>query len=67
MKMLAMVARAAHENGISAGICGELAADTSVTHALIHMGFDKLSVSPSFILPLRKAIREMTKGVAAND
>jgi len=59
MKMLAIIASAAQKAGISAGICGELAADTTVTNALINMGFDKLSVSPAHTLALRKAIREI--------
>ena len=59
MKMLNMIAAAASNAGISAGICGELAADIKVTKALIDMGFDKLSVSPVCTLTLRKLIREI--------
>jgi len=59
MKMLEMVARAACSAGISVGICGELAADLSITEALVNMGFDKLSVSPGHILGLREAIRNI--------
>ena len=59
MKMLETIAHAACANGISAGICGELAADLSVTEALIKQGFDKLSVSPSFTLGLREKIRSV--------
>jgi len=59
IKMLEMVANAAKENNISAGICGELASDLSVTKTLIRQGFDKLSVSPIHTLKLREAIREM--------
>ena len=40
------------------GICGELGADTAMTSQLIAMGIDELSVSPSRILPVRKAIME---------
>ena len=46
----------AHKEGIWAGICGELAADESLTHEFIKMGVDELSVSPAKLLNLRKAI-----------
>ena len=59
VKLLAMIAVSAHKAGIWAGICGELAADPEMTASLVSMGYDELSVSPSFILGLRKRIREM--------
>ncbi|MCL2376879.1 MAG: phosphoenolpyruvate--protein phosphotransferase [Defluviitaleaceae bacterium] len=59
MRMLGAIATAARNTGISAGICGEMAADTKVTKTLIDMGFDKLSVSPAYTLALRKVIREI--------
>ena len=59
MKMLKIIASAAQKAGISAGICGELAADINITNALIGMGYDKLSVSPAHTLMLRKVIREI--------
>ena len=46
----------AHKEGIWAGICGELAADESLTKTFIEMGVDELSVSPAKLLNLRKAI-----------
>ena len=48
----------AHANGKWVGICGELASDLSLTEEFLKMGIDELSVSPSFVLPLRKKIRE---------
>ncbi|MDR2767321.1 MAG: hypothetical protein LBB82_03230 [Treponema sp.] len=42
-----------------AGICGELAADSEMTPRFIEWGYDELSVSPAFILGLRKRIREL--------
>ena len=59
IKLLAMIADSAHKAGIWAGICGELASDPEMTKTLIEMGYDELSVSPSFILGMRKRIREM--------
>lgn len=59
IKMLEMIANAANKNGISAGICGELASDTTMTETLIKQGFDKLSVSPSHTLLIRAMVRKM--------
>ncbi len=58
MRLLAMVAENAHKAGIWAGICGELAADLSLTDTFLKMGYDELSVSPSRILELRKKVIE---------
>lgn len=60
LRMLKMVADSAHSNGIWAGICGELAADLSLTQTFLEMGYDELSVSPAYTLPLRRKIRETT-------
>lgn len=59
LRMIKMAADAAHENGKWIGICGELASDSSLTATFLAMGIDELSVSPGFILGLRKQIREM--------
>ena len=52
------------ENGYKAGcwvgICGELGADMTLTETFLKMGIDELSVSPTFVLPIRKLIREMS-------
>ena len=45
--------------GISAGICGELGADTELTERFVEMGIDELSVSPACVLPIRKIVRDM--------
>ncbi len=58
LKMLQMIVDAAHRNGIWAGICGELGADTALTKKFVEMGVDELSVSPSMILPVKKEILE---------
>ncbi len=58
LRSIKKVIKNAHSAGIWAGICGELGADTSLTSLFISYGIDELSVSPSFILPLRKIITE---------
>ena len=59
MRMLKLVVDAAHRHNIWAGICGELAADLSLTKEFLAMGYDELSVSPGKLLPLRKTVLEM--------
>ena len=54
-----MSVRSAHANGAWIGICGELATDMELTETFLKMGIDELSVSPSFILPLREKIRSL--------
>ena len=58
LEMLRVIAQNAHAAGIWAGICGELAADAELTDTFLKMGYDELSVSPPFILELRKRIRD---------
>lgn len=57
LRMIKMTVDAAHDAGIWAGICGELAADCSLTESFIKMGVDELSVSPRSVLPIRNAVR----------
>ena len=57
LRLIEMSAKNAHANGAWIGICGELAADTSLTESFLRMGIDELSVSPSFVLKVRDAVR----------
>ena len=58
LRMIQMVVDNAHKHGKWAGICGELGADLELTEEFVRMGLDELSVSPSMVLKVRKAIRE---------
>lgn len=58
LRMIQMVVENAHKTGIWAGICGELGADLELTDRFMEMGVDELSVSPTFIYPVRQKIRE---------
>ncbi len=62
LRMIQMVIDNGHKGGAWVGICGELGADTTLTETFIQMGIDELSVSPTFVLPVRKVIRETTYG-----
>ena len=59
LRLIEMSAKNAHANGAWIGICGELAADLSLTETFLRMGIDELSVSPPFVLPLRDKIRSL--------
>ena len=59
LRLIEMSAKNAHANNAWIGICGELAADLSLTEAFLRMGIDELSVSPPYVLPLREKIRSI--------
>ena len=59
LKMIKMVVDNAHKEGKWAGICGELAGDTTLTEQFIEMGVDELSVSARNVLAVRKVIRNI--------
>ena len=56
LALIRMTVEAAHAGGAWCGICGELAADLSLTEQFVQWGVDELSVNPSWILPLREKI-----------
>ena len=60
LRMIQMVVDNAHRCGKRVAICGELAADITLTEKFVEMGIDELSVVSSMILKLRKIVREMT-------
>jgi len=60
LRLIKMTAENGHKEGIWVGICGELGADTSLTADFISWGIDELSVSPVWILELRKNILEIS-------
>lgn len=59
LELIRISAKAAHEGGAWCGICGELAADLSLTEQFLDWGIDELSVSPGGILPLKETIRSL--------
>ena len=59
LRMIQMTIENGHKHGCWVGICGELGADPALTKTFIEMGIDELSVSPTFVLPTRKNIREI--------
>lgn len=59
LRLIQMAADNAHRYGKWIGICGELAADMALTELFLKMGIDELSVSPSFVLKVRDAVRNI--------
>lgn len=59
LRLIELSAKNAHAGGAWIGICGELAADLTLTETFLKMGIDELSVSPPFVLPLREKVRSI--------
>lgn len=59
LRLIEMSAKNAHANNAWIGICGELAADVTLTERFLRMGIDELSVAPPFVLKVREAVRRI--------
>jgi len=59
LKMIENVVQVAHDKGKWVGICGGLAADTTLTETFIAMGVDELSMPTSGIPKMKAFIRSM--------
>ena len=59
IRLIELTVKNAHEAGIWVGICGELAADEMLTERFVELGVDELSVPPSAVLRLRRAVRQL--------
>ncbi len=56
LRLIRTTVENAHRAGIWAGICGELAADTTLTDFFMEVGVDELSMTPGAILETRAKI-----------
>lgn len=56
LRMIQMVVDNGHKGGVLVGICGELAADETLTETLVKMGIDELSVAPAFVQSIKQAV-----------
>lgn len=59
LRLIKMTIENAHKRNIPVGICGELARDEELLPFFIALEIDELSVSPSYVLNLRKKISEI--------
>ncbi|MDR1587962.1 MAG: phosphoenolpyruvate--protein phosphotransferase [Treponema sp.] len=57
LRFLERTISAAHEKGIKAAMCGELAGDPAVTAALVGLGLDEFSMAASSIPVVKQIIR----------
>ena len=62
LRLIRMTAENAAKAGIPVCVCGDLAADLTMTDFFLSLGVDSLSVPPSMVLPLRERVRLMTLG-----
>ena len=62
LRLIAMTVENAHAHGAWAGICGELAADLTLTETFLRMGVDELSVSAAYLPRLKERVREIDLG-----
>ncbi len=65
LRMLRNVMSAAHNEGIWVAMCGEMASDPLHGLLLVGLGFDELSMTPSSIPLMKRIIRSVTYGEAA--
>lgn len=59
LRLIRYTAQSAHRHSAWVGICGELAADPTLTKTFLEMGIDELSVAPSEVLKLRDVVRNI--------
>lgn len=57
LRLIQLTVQNAHQAGIWVGICGESAADLSLTETFIALGIDELSMNSSSILEVREKIQ----------
>ncbi|HMJ07190.1 MAG TPA: phosphoenolpyruvate--protein phosphotransferase [Chthoniobacterales bacterium] len=59
VRLLKMVADAAHAHQIWAGVCGEMAGDLTMVPLLLGLGMDELSVSSSLVPRVKRAVQSL--------
>jgi phosphotransferase system enzyme I (PtsI) len=67
LRMIKLVCDNAKKSGIIVGICGEVAADESMTETFLSLGVSELSVSAPFVLGIRKKVREINVSAVCGD
>jgi len=60
VRLLKMVADAAHANDIWVGVCGEMAGEVLFTPLLLGLGIDELSESASLVPRVKSAVQRLT-------
>src|SRR6476620_20502 len=60
VRLLKMVADAAHAHNIWVGVCGEMAGDLALTPLLLGLGMDELSVGASLVPRVKRAVQSLS-------
>jgi phosphotransferase system enzyme I (PtsI) len=60
LRLLKMIADAAHANDIWVGVCGEMAGDISLIPILLGLGMDELSVGAMVVPQVKRAVQSLT-------
>ena len=60
LRLLKMVADAAHAHDIWVGVCGEMAGDLALIPLLLGLGMDELSVGASLVPRVKRAVQSLT-------
>jgi phosphotransferase system enzyme I (PtsI) len=59
LRLLKMIADAAHNNQIWVGVCGEMAGDVALIPILLGLGMDELSVSATLVPRVKRAVQSL--------
>ena len=60
VRLLKMVADAAHAHNIWVGVCGEMAGDLELTPLLLGLGMDELSVGAAMVPRVKRAVQSLS-------
>jgi phosphotransferase system enzyme I (PtsI) len=60
LRLLKMIADAAHVNDIWVGVCGEMAGDIALIPLLLGLGMDELSASATLVPRVKRAVQSLT-------
>jgi phosphotransferase system enzyme I (PtsI) len=60
LRLLKMVAEAAHAAEIWVGVCGEMAGDVALVPLLLGLGMDELSASATLVPRIKRAVQSLT-------
>jgi phosphotransferase system enzyme I (PtsI) len=60
LRLMKMTIEAGHARGIWVGVCGQMAGDPLMTHLLLGLGIDELSMAPAALPAVKDMIRSVT-------
>src|SRR5881275_3221058 len=60
LRLLKMIADAAHANQIWVGVCGEMAGDVALVPFLLGLGMDELSAAATVVPRVKRAVQSLT-------